>query len=444
MRIWIDATQPESRVEIFSMTLLERQLRAIADSSRKIRSLKVAVQKAGIDAARRSIVGLSKKCLRPSEIWVELSPGEPDPNWIPEEFTSKLPIRWMREPGSTRERLQRALKNAAGETVLAFSGDSVIDQRLIEHMAWWSGGSAAFISEEGDESATIMRLEQPLPESSADENSLLEVARNAVKAGAIKQLDPGDMDTYIKKLRRDLAMYAFRVADEAGRSRIERFLFDSNYKGSTDFMTKWVYPPLVWRMLLPLTRRRVHPNLVTFIGMTACFAAVPFFAAGMWLPGLVLAYVMSILDSVDGKLARVTFQSSEQGDVLDHGVDTIHPPFWYWAWGWALSGGDISSGVFLASLWMSLFYIFDRIMETLFTASTGKSIHGYTEFDARMRTFISRRNVNLALFTVALPLGLAIPSFYVIVGWQAASAIFHLSRVIHFWNVSDSDVMDSA
>ena len=164
MRIWIDATQPESRVEIFSMTLLERQLRAITDSSRKIRSLKVAVQKAGIDAARRSIVGLSKKCLRPSEIWVELSPGEPDPNWIPEEFTSKLPIRWMREPGSTRERLQRALKNAAGETVLAFSGDSVIDQRLIEHMAWWSGGSAAFISEEGDESATIMRLEQPLPQ----------------------------------------------------------------------------------------------------------------------------------------------------------------------------------------------------------------------------------------------------------------------------------------
>ncbi len=44
----------------------------------------------------------------------------------------------------------------------------------------------------------------------------------------------------------------------------------------------------------------------------------------------------------------------------------------------------------------------------------------------------------------ALPLGLAIPSFYVIVGWQAASAIFHLSRVIHFWNVSDSDVVDSA
>jgi hypothetical protein len=95
-------------------------------------------------------------------------------------------------------------------------------------------------------------------------------------------------------------------------------------------------------------------------------------------------------------------------------------------------------------MWMTVFYIFDRVMETLFTASTGKSIHGYTEFDARIRTFISRRNVNLALFTVALPLGLAVPAFYLIVGWQAASALFHLSRVVRFWNVSDSRVVDSA
>jgi phosphatidylglycerophosphate synthase len=444
MRIWIDATQPASRVEIFSMALLERQLRAIADSARKVKTLEVAVQQAGIYAARRPIVGLYKSRLRPTEIWIELLPGEPDPTWIPEEFTSELPIRWMREPGSTQERLDRALNDAAGETVLAFSADAVIDQRLLEHMAWSAGGSSAFISENGDESTAVMRLHESLPELPSDTNELLEIARNAVKAGAVKQLDPEDVDTYIKKLRRDLAAYAFRIADEASRARAQRFLFDSNYKGSTDFMTKWVYPPLVWRMLIPLTRRRVRPNTVTFIGMTACFAAVPFFAAGSWVTGLGLAYVMSILDSVDGKLARVTFQSSEQGDVLDHGVDIIHPPFWYWAWGWALSGGDVSSPIFHVSMWICVFYIFDRVMEMLFTASTGRSIHGYTEFDARIRTFISRRNVNLALFTVALPLGLAVQAFYLIVGWQAASALFHLSRVIRFWNVSNSRVVGSA
>jgi phosphatidylglycerophosphate synthase len=161
----------------------------------------------------------------------------------------------------------------------------------------------------------------------------------------------------------------------------------------------------------------------------------------MWLPGLALAFVMSVLDSVDGKLARVTFSSSAQGDVLDHGMDIIHPPFWYWAWGWGLSGGDFYSGAVQASMWMAVFYIFDRLMEMLFQASTGKSIHGYTELDIRLRTFISRRNVNLAFFTVALPLGYGLEVFYLIVAWQALSALYHLARVIRFWNDSENEMM---
>ena len=42
---------------------------------------------------------------------------------------------------------------------------------------------------------------------------------------------------------------------------------------------------------------------------------------------------MTFLDTVDGKLARVTLTSSPFGNVLDHSLDLIHPPFWYWAWG---------------------------------------------------------------------------------------------------------------
>jgi hypothetical protein len=58
-----------------------------------------------------------------------------------------------------------------------------------------------------------------------------------------------------------------------------------------------------------------------------------------------------------------------------------------------------------------------------------------------MRTFISRRNVNLALFTVALLLGLGLEAFYLIVVWQVVTAAYHLSRVIQFWNDSDNEMM---
>jgi len=91
-----------------------------------------------------------------------------------------------------------------------------------------------------------------------------------------------------------------------------------------------------------------------------------------------------------------------------------------------------------ASGWLFLLYIVDRVVETLFRASTGESIHGFEKIDIWMRTIISRRNVNLAILTAALPFGLGIEAFYVIVGWQAFSVAFHLWRVVKFWNAGDS------
>ena len=38
---------------------------------------------------------------------------------------------------------------------------------------------------------------------------------------------------------------------------------------------------------------------------------------------------MTFLDTVDGKLARVTLTSSRFGNWLDHGNDIIHPPLWW-------------------------------------------------------------------------------------------------------------------
>ena len=40
-----------------------------------------------------------------------------------------------------------------------------------------------------------------------------------------------------------------------------------------------------------------------------------------------------VLDTVDGKLARCTITSSKIGEAIDHGIDLVHPPFWWWAWG---------------------------------------------------------------------------------------------------------------
>jgi phosphatidylglycerophosphate synthase len=436
MRIWIDARGSGWQQDVFHMTLLERLLRAISISKNALKKLKTAEKLLGYLVASEGILrNVARRHMVPTEIVVSMDEDAPDPASIPADLLAGLPVRFVREAGTVRERIRRAQQDAGDEPILAFPGDAVTDVRIYEHLCWFQGGSAAFIGEEGSDPSAALRLEEMLPEAAPPgEDDLLALAKSEVDGGRVKRIETSEMSVWIAKLRRNLAPYIFRIRDEADCRRVERFLFESNYKGSTDFMTRYVYPPIVWRTLGPLTKHRVQPNTVTSLSILACFAAVPFFAAGWWATGLALAYVMSVLDSVDGKLARVTFTSSERGDVLDHGLDIVHPPFWYWAWAWGLAGGDPYSPIFISSLYMAGFYIFDRILETVFKGITGTGIASWKPLDERMRTFISRRNVNLAVFTVALPLGLGVEAFYLIVGWQAFTVLFHLSRVVAVWN----------
>jgi hypothetical protein len=119
----------------------------------------------------------------------------------------------------------------------------------------------------------------------------------------------------------------------------------------------------------------------------------------------------------------------------------VHPPLWYLAWAWALGGGQIGSLPFRLALLMTGVYAIDRAIAGIFRARTRVSIHDCTPLDARLRTFISRRNVNIVLFTLALALdalrpglGAASACFGFIVGWQVVSCLWHAERLARFWN----------
>ena len=405
MRIWIDATDLRSQLRVFGMSLLERQLQTISQAE-----------------------------LNPTEVCISV-PQDTAPLPLPQ--LSHLPLRWEQASGSVQDRLATAVSRADGEALIATEGRAIIDARLLSYVAHRPGSYAALGGEE-DARTTLLRLEhnaltEPMPEA-----QLPALAQRHITQGKLPELLLADIPSYILKLRRDLPIYLFAITDPHSRDTAERFLFWSNYKGSTDFFTKYVYPPLVWLMVRPLARWRVHPNIVTLVSIVLTLASVPLFALGYWITGFVCSYAMSVLDSVDGKLARLTFRSSRLGNWLDHGLDIIHPPLWYAAWAWGLSRGNPDSTLFQAVIWMTGVYILDRIVAGVFKRRHGRSIHGYTRLDERMRTFISRRNINLPLFMVGMLLGIPVPVFYLIVAWQVASFLFHTERLVRFWNAQRS------
>ncbi len=178
-------------------------------------------------------------------------------------------------------------------------------------------------------------------------------------------------------------------------------------------------------MVRPLARAHVHPNWVTIISIVLTFAAVPLFGAGYFLAGFLCAYGMSVLDSVDGKLARLTFTDSKLGNVLDHGLDLVHPPFWYCAWAYGLSQRRrLVAGV--PGLAADARALCDRSADPeVYPTRFGRGLHTHAPMDGFVRTFISRRNINLPLFTVGYVAGLGIETIYLIVLWQAATCVYH-------------------
>src|SRR3546814_13645108 len=66
------------------------------------------------------------------------------------------------------------------------------------------------------------------------------------------------------------------------------------------------------------------------------------FAYGHYWTGMLAAFIFMVLDTVDGKLARCTITSSKWGNVADHGVDLIHPPFWWYFWGVGLGAWGLA------------------------------------------------------------------------------------------------------
>ncbi len=390
----VDATRSQSALPLFGMPLLERALRAALE--------------AGLDGAR-----------------VFLHEGESSVP-LPPELEARFELVRVPDAGPLAKRI--AVHAGGDHALLVLDADAVVDPRLLAHLAAREGSWAMRAPPPAvgvGTAGAVLRLEGA-PRTLPEARGLPELAEAWCEAGDLAWEGPEAVPAHLKKLRRDLPTYVFRVGQEGERDLAERFLFESNYKGSTDFFTKHVYPPLVWAMVRPLARGRVHPNWISAFNVLITFAAIPLFAAGAWVPGLVAAYTMSVLDSVDGKLARLTYTSSKLGHVLDHGLDVVHPPLWYLAWAVGLGGGALTT----AAWWMAAMYVADRLVTEAFTRMTGgRSIHAWAPIDVRARTWVSRRNINVPLFTLGLILGMAPAAFFAIVAWQGATLGFHALRL---------------
>jgi len=249
--------------------------------------------------------------------------------------------------------------------------------------------------------------------------------------GSLGQIDADTGDFTYRKLRKRQRPFVMRL-DPANPDPVERAAYDASYKGVTDALTLYLWRRPAFYLTRWAARAGMTPNFVTAIGFVLCVAAFFLFMAGWYWTGVAAGFGFMVLDTVDGKLARCTGQSSRWGNVFDHGVDLIHPPFWWWAWAKGLHAYGQPMERVLELMVVGaiiLGYIAQRLIEGIFVRRYGMHIHVWRPVDSKFRLITARRNPNMVILVAALLVGRPDLGIELVALWTIVSLIFHAVRL---------------
>ena len=236
-----------------------------------------------------------------------------------------------------------------------------------------------------------------------------------------------------KQLRKRITPFVDRLVPQ-NILALERASYFGAYKGVTDILTKYLWPE--WALVLTRVAAKIgmSPNQVTAIGFVLCLLATYLMWFGHYYWGMAAGLGFMVLDTVDGKLARCTITSSKWGNIFDHGIDLVHPPFWYWAWAMGLPAWGLaySPGMFWAVMIAIVGgYVLQRLIEGVFMRRNGlMHIHVWEQIDSQFRLITARRNPNMVIllvFTLVMRPDLGLIGVAV---WTVFSCLFHLVRLV--------------
>lgn len=315
------------------------------------------------------------------------------------------------------------------DSVLIVRGDYLLDGRILQGLV---KSLHIMIEAPAGPSRAVIAAHVPADLATAA-RAVLSLERGAALPPSVRVEKLEDqLASFDARLRKSEPPFAEPIRADTKRALEER-LFASSYKGVTDLVTKWVWPsPARWAVHVCVAAG-LRPNHVTTISIVLVLAAAVLFAEGLYGWGLAGAWIMTFLDTVDGKLARVTVTSTRFGHLLDHILDLVHPPFWYLLWGLGLQ--SFSPGIpgltLSLTIWVIFIgYIVGRLVEGIFRKWLGGFvIFCWRPFDSYFRLVTARRNPNLILLTMSLVFRRPDLGLVAVAGWTALSTLLLLVRL---------------
>ena len=325
----------------------------------------------------------------------------------------------------------KACLEATEDDLLIIEAHYVIEGALLERLA--AAGTTAFLGEErtGDTlleegylgAAFLTRLD--LERLSADVDALPWPV-GMMRLPMVKVVDVRQSDLYVAEMRRHVEPFWCAVTSDVDAERCKRALVIGSQKRTLDVLAWYFNRPLENWLTLRLVDWPITPNTMTLITNLAGFAVSGLFLLGWLGPAVLLAFVVNILDGVDGKLARAKALATRLGQ-MEHSFDLLYEQSWYIAYTWAAYRLWPSLAVLVVGFVMLLFDSFARHVSMQFRQVMGIALADYAPFDRRFRRFDGRRNI----YSIYMLLGVVVGRpFYALVAMALHAVITGLVYVI--------------
>jgi phosphatidylglycerophosphate synthase len=88
-------------------------------------------------------------------------------------------------------------------------------------------------------------------------------------------------------------------------------------------VSRYLNRPVSTRISMLLARARLSPDQVTWLAFALGLAAAALLASGQGLAGALMTHAASVVDGVDGELARLQLRASPRGALLDGFLDRL-------------------------------------------------------------------------------------------------------------------------
>ena len=117
---------------------------------------------------------------------------------------------------------------------------------------------------------------------------------------------------------------------------------------------------------------------------------------------------------------------------FDHGIDLVHPPFWWWAWAEGLNFHDdpferVYELLIVGAIVFG--YVAQRFIEGVFMRRYGMHIHVWQKIDSQFRLITARRNPNMVILLASLVFNRPDMGLELVALWTMISLIFHAVRM---------------